>query len=530
MLHSRRAVALSVALVSIAYVVLFVPPNLTGARDANMLAAFQVDEWVQYPYVMHMTTPGQTVGETLTNALVYEHYIYGYPFYLTSALAILPLRLVAGFVPLEATNAGTTANLLVLRQLSSIFMVIAVALLTYCWTGFEHLGRTLGVFLFLLITPAVFDNNLWWHAESLTMVFVALTIFALQRDNLRFGRWFVVAAIACGLGAATKLVGFWFFLAVAVYLAFGWQHDGWRPTIKRAALFAGLMAVTIVVTNPLVIVPSFAQQIVAIQRSQAAHIALGWDTIAPRGPVPWYRETLRITFGFWWVYLLALGACIWAAVADQERRRLATITLAYVLPYALYLFFFVAAKPARYFFPVMLPLLAALGYEALHCWDTRRPLRLALSLIVVVMLVTQAAVFMQRNVATYRAVLTREAHSPAIAFDARLAGAFLDQAPLDRPLVIYRDPNIYIAPRPNTNIVVNWDLPTLDYIDQLQPDLILVNQFNVKRYTDPAFVANHYRPELARQNAEFYAAVAADALPGYRLLLSTDFAMALVRQ
>ena len=59
----RRVVAVVLIVVATAYVLLFVPPNLTGAKDPNMLATFQVDEWIQYPYLMSMTTPGRTAEE-----------------------------------------------------------------------------------------------------------------------------------------------------------------------------------------------------------------------------------------------------------------------------------------------------------------------------------------------------------------------------------------------------------------------------------------------------------------------------------
>ena len=213
---------------------------------------------------------------------VYGHYYYGYPFYVTSALAILPLRAAAGFAPLEATTSeGTTANMLILRQLSPLFMVVGVLALVYCWTGFEHLGRSLLALLLLLTAPAVFDNNLWWHPESLTLLFVALTILALYRDNLRFGRWFVFAAVACGLAAGTKQAGFWFFLTIAVYLVMRWRADGARQTLKRGLLFAGVMALAVVVSNPLLLSPSIAREIVNTQMLQAQRIALGWDTLMP---------------------------------------------------------------------------------------------------------------------------------------------------------------------------------------------------------------------------------------------------------
>lgn len=526
----RRVVAVVLIVVATAYVLLFVPPNLTGAKDPNMLATFQVDEWIQYPYLINMTTPGQTAGETLRNALVYEHYYYGYPFYVTSALAILPWRAAAGFAPLEATAEATTTNMLVLRQLSPFFMVVAVLMLVYCWTGFEHLGRSLLALLLLLTAPAVFDNNLWWHPESLTLLFVALTILALYRDDLRFGRWFVVAAVACGLAAGTKQVGFWFFLTIGVYLAMRWRTDGTRRTLKRGLLFAGVMAVTVVVSNPLLLAPSIAREIVATQLFQAQRIALGWDTMMERGPVPWYQQTLRLTYGYWWIYALALGACVLAVLSHGRRRLLAIITLTYVVPFALYLLFYVAAKPARYFLPVMLPLLAAVGYEGLTGWGRRQPARVALSLLVVMAVLVQSGIFLQRDVRVYTETLRRESLSPALSFYAQVAGSYLDQLPPGTHITIYRDPAVYVAPRENADIVMNWELPSHALIEQLDPDLILLHRYNIDRFADPAFVANNLDPEHARLNAQFYAEAAADTLAGYRQLLVTDYGVALIRR
>jgi 4-amino-4-deoxy-L-arabinose transferase-like glycosyltransferase len=423
-----------------------------------------------------------------------------------------------------------TTIMVVLRQLSPLFMIVAAGMLVYCWTGFEHLGRSLLVLALLLTAPAVFDNNLWWHPESLTMLFVATTIFALYRDELRFGRWFILAAIACGLSAATKQAGFWFFLTVAVYLAWGWRRDGWTATWKRGALFAGLMALTIVITNPLLLIPAYSRQIIDTQLLQAGRIAFGWDVAMERGPLPWYRQTLRLTYGYWWVYVAALAACLWAAIADNKRRVLAVITLTFVLPMSIYLLFFVAAKPARYFLPVMLPLLAALGYEALYSWNRSRPLRTALSVALVVVMVIQIGVFLKRDIPFYTDTLTRETWSPALAFYDQLEKVYLDQLPADRSLVIYRDPYVYVAPRENAQIVMDWDLPSYELITRLNPDLILLHQHNIANFTDPTFIENYYRPDQARLNAEFYADANAGTVPGYERVLTTAFGVALVRR
>lgn len=518
-----------VGVAALVYFLLFIPPNLTGSADPAMLAAFQIDEWLQYPHVMRMTTAGDSWRETARNVFVYQHYFYGFPFYLSSALAILPVRAATAFAPLAESMGDTRTIMLVLRQLSPLFMLTAVALLVYNWTGFRHLGRTLLVMAVLLTAPAVFDNNLWWHAESLTLLWVALTLFALYRDDLAFGRWFVVAAVACGLAAGTKQAGFWFFLAVAVYLALGWRQSDWRATLRRGLLFGGVMALTILLVNPLLVVPPYNRAIIDTQLLQADRISFGWDVAMERGPVSWYQQTLRLTYGHWALYALALVACVWAAVSEGRRRLLAILTLAYVLPFAFYLLFFVAAKPARYFLPVMLPLLAALGYEALYCWDRRQLARSALSAVVVVGLLLQIGVFMQRNSATYAFTLNREATSPALSFATTVGQMHLDQQPPGDPLLVYRDPNVYLPPRPGVEVVMSWDLPSFEAIDELDPDLILLQQSNISRYADPEFVRSNYRPEQARRNAAFYAAAVADAVPGYRQLVVTDFGLALVR-
>ncbi len=53
------------------------------------------------------------------------------------------------------------------------------------------------------------------------MLFVTLTIFFLDRDRLRFGRNFYLAAAACGMATAIKLLGAFFFLTIPVVVILG---------------------------------------------------------------------------------------------------------------------------------------------------------------------------------------------------------------------------------------------------------------------------------------------------------------------
>jgi len=51
--------------ISLLIFVLFIPVNLKGAQDVEMLRAFEIDEYALYPHVIHMLTPGESLYQTL---------------------------------------------------------------------------------------------------------------------------------------------------------------------------------------------------------------------------------------------------------------------------------------------------------------------------------------------------------------------------------------------------------------------------------------------------------------------------------
>jgi hypothetical protein len=163
----RRTFVLLTAL-AILYVLLFVPPNRTGCADENMLAVFKVDEWTQYPYLIRMTTRAQTLEATLIRVVDYKHYFYGYPFYLSSAVAIFPQR---AWFKLRGEAPHTQALMLVLREMSPLLMAGALLLLVWLWTDFSSPAWGALLFLFLGSIPGLFENNMWWHPDSLAALY-----------------------------------------------------------------------------------------------------------------------------------------------------------------------------------------------------------------------------------------------------------------------------------------------------------------------------------------------------------------------
>src|SRR5687768_11229175 len=80
-------------LISILYFTVFIFPNNTGAHDQMMISLFEPDEFAQYPIVMKMLTPHAELDKTILNFIAYRHYYYGSPFYFSSALLLLPIKL-----------------------------------------------------------------------------------------------------------------------------------------------------------------------------------------------------------------------------------------------------------------------------------------------------------------------------------------------------------------------------------------------------------------------------------------------------
>ena len=66
MSQDQRLRAVVLALLCVGYVLLFVPANRTGADNAIMLSAFQLDEFAQYRALWRMTEPSDTVGEAIS--------------------------------------------------------------------------------------------------------------------------------------------------------------------------------------------------------------------------------------------------------------------------------------------------------------------------------------------------------------------------------------------------------------------------------------------------------------------------------
>jgi hypothetical protein len=515
------------------YFVVFIFPNATGAKDANMLSIFEVDEYAQYPHAIHMLTPGENLVGSIRNFFIYLHYFYGYPFYFFSALVILPVRLIYG----QDWTRMTTLIVTLLREMINVLpMLAAILLLVYTQTHFRSRLRSVVLFLVMLLAPAVVVNDLWWHPDSLVFLFVVLTLFFLDRDDLRFGRNFYLAAAACGLATGTKQLGLFFVLTIPVYLVWGvLEHRiTWPKAARNGALFVVVMAAAVVASNPLLLLPQERAEIIATQKWQFAQTSTGILLTNSTPYFQWgsYPEDFRVHYGELVFVLLALVG-LGLGIARKETRRLNVLILAWAIP-MLYTILAMATRRTHYFLPVMLPLFSSL----VHLFPTRLPrlkerrealVQAGLRLAAVGLILAQGILFTVTDVGIYRTQLLREQTSPSTAFEHTIEEKVVPLLP-KRGVAVYRDWGVYFPERDGYRVELNWDLPTYTYLQDFNPDLILVETQNVKQYGTETAVEQAVNPEHMSEVAAFYQDVANDAVPGFRTVYKDAFGYALVRE
>jgi len=522
-------------LIGLGYFILWIFPNLTGSRDANMLAVFEVDEFAFYPHVIRMLTPGDTFYQSIRNFTVYLHYYYGYPFFFFSALSLLPVKIFSG----AGWEQNTRLIVLFLRQFASVLpMILSVGVLTFTQTRFRSLKRSVFLMVFLLIVPGVFTNNYFWHPDSLLMLFLSGVFLFLSLDHLKFGRWFFLAAVCSGLATGTKHMGVLFGLTIPVYLL--WGIISRRITLRRslvyALLFVLIMAAAIVAANPLLLLPQERAEILSIQKRMFFENTGGFfirnlDPFFKNGEYP---QDFREHFGEAWFILLALAGAL-AGLFQKEKRLNSILILTWSLPVFIYLVFLATTRRTHYFIPFALPLFACLDNFFSWTEHARGPVagsrfRRGVWGALVILIGVQAYFFIRTDVERYISTLNRENTSASIQFFNRVEKLVPSPSPARKTTLIYRDWHVYVAGNPAWQIETSWDLPDNGYINRLSPDVLLLEEENVRLYSDPASLEKAVDPEKMKSVHLFYKDAAAGKIPGYSLVYQDHFGLAFFRE
>jgi hypothetical protein len=334
----------------------FIPGNLYKDEAGNFY--IQGDEKVLYPDVTQPLVSQPDFSGEVHAVLESWPWQYGYPYFTTSAAVLIVPRLIFG----NGFTDQVQLNLFLLRQFINVLpMGLTIILGIYLVTRFRSLPGSVGMFIFLALIPGSVEyNHRFWHADALVLFLIMLTIYFVQKDNLRFGRHFFLAAVCCGLAAATKMWGLFFGVAIAGYLLAGLLQK--RLNIKQMLLYGSLFTLAmlgaILLSSPSLMAPYIAR--VALRGwlpmqgfllSGYAGDASGYyDTTLVNWLKYFGNDFMKGYFFFFSFFALLVGS-LWGS-----RVTLSRILLAWCAPTALFLIYFVALKNFQYMLPLAVPL------------------------------------------------------------------------------------------------------------------------------------------------------------------------------
>lgn len=524
----KKSTFIVMLLVSLLYFCAFIFPNLQGAKDVDMLAVFEVDEYAQFPALQNMLSGGDTLKQTVRNFLVYGHYFYGYPFFLVSGLVLLPIRAVLGV----EWSASTQLSLLLLRQLVNVLPnLLATWLLTFWITRLKVLWKSMLIFSLLLLTPALVNNGFWWHLDGLGLLMVASVLVCLQLDDLRFGRFFFCAAACAGVAAAIKYLGLFFFLSIPAYLLMGIRQKriDLRAALVKGLFFLLIMLLTVLLTNPLLFLQE-RTELISTQLRQFSRTSqgelIGQQPFLEDGRLPaWLTEQ----YGHWFFLLLCCAGLV-AGLRKPQFRLSALLIALFILPLTVVILNG-ALQRSHYWLPVILPMIASLGF--LLPDELPRRIRSGqdmLPLLMLTVIFLQAGAFAFTDFRYYENQLNREAQSASLAFYRTVRQKVVEPLAGRQPIRVYRDWKVYFPSQDRVATFMDWELASYDLLEEMQPDLVLLEKVNVRLYGAPDFLANAADPIRQAPMHQFYADALVGKISGYSLVFADEFGLVFQRQ
>ena len=374
--RKQKQTLLILLVLGLIYIAVLMPSNINGSRGWDDFRHYGGDEYVIYPILQNVLTPGDDFSATLYHHYIHEDYHYGYPFYAVSAFFMYPIRLAIGPDFMQRIDL----TLPVLRTMVSVVpLILGCLILVFMATRFENPWTGAAVLLFLLTAPGSLQNNQgFWHPDGLNLFFVCAALYFMQRDRLRYGRNFFLSAFFVGLSAATRLFGFFFFLAVGVCLFYGLLTKvlSFRQMLGKGLFFILIMAGAILWSDPFLFRSDARQNMLAILTEKTGEMSTGYnaDFSDPKndyrpGWEAWYpafEDHFTEMFCFFFLIASLLAACF----IGREKWTYRIIALWWVVV-SVYLIWFVAVKSTQYVLPMMLPLMSCIFALPRALRDTR---------------------------------------------------------------------------------------------------------------------------------------------------------------
>jgi hypothetical protein len=513
----QRKTLLILLILSILYFLAFIPANFAASENIEMVRVFEPDEAVPLPYVLNMIQPADTFKDAIKNFIFYKYYFYGYPFFAFSALVLLPLKAVGHL-------GNMPVIMLLLRQMVSVLpMILSIWILVYLQTRLRGY-RAVVLMLFLFSISAAIQNNFWWHPDGLAILFAMLTLFFLERDQLAFGKDFYLAAAMCGISAGIKGVGFYFFLAVFVYLMTGlFSKKITAGRMIAAALgFLGCMAGAYLTANPGLVFASVRKDYFGVMAEQSQLLTLGYTVIREKGPAAALPQMMN-DFASLPTLVIVLGAGVWGA-ARGPRRLLGKIILAWAIPLTVMVLFLIHYK-FQYWLPAALPLFSSLALILPAGEELKKPgknltLIQAGRLLLMGTLLFALGANLQGGCKMLTQRLRRGEDSPAINFQVKTMQA-LQPLPGENDFNILADIRLYTPPHGNWYFEGTFGDINYEFIQQRGFDVLLIARQRELDYLNQG--VEGIDPQSFSEIKAFYRDVRKGEVDGYRLQYQDEF-------
>ena len=504
---------------SILVIIIFSLPNSRASENIQMVQVFEPDEAVPMPYLLPMIAPAGTVEQALRQFVFYEYYYYGFPHFGYSAILLLPLKWLGKL-------NDTPAVMLMLRQGSSVLLILAgILLLVYLQDRFKTY-RSFVLFSLLIGIPAVVYNNFWWHPDGMVVLLAALILFFLQRDDLRLGKNFLFAAVLCGILTAVKTIGAYFFLAVglALLLSLITRKSSLRRAAGMALAFLLVMGVSYIIANPFLLSPWGRTAFINIFHKQTDLLFNGYGIVYEKGLIASW-PLVRQNYGGAIFLLIATATTLWG-VWRSDKKLLFAFILAWFLPVSVLVFYFTHFK-FQYWLPAALPLISTVAVLMPEKLKDFRPFRWEkiVQFGALLLVFIQMALFYQTDVQDIVARYHRADNEPSI--------QFYDQAldtlePLQgQALKVYYDARMYVPETTGWSTVSTYDLLEYGYISENNFDVLLLMEQRIRDYLNPNAVG--IDADTFKRNQQFYRDADLESVNGYHLVFRNTFGLIFVR-
>jgi len=516
----KSSIQILVFILALVTFFIFIIPNAKASEDLGMVQVFEPDEAALFPTIANMARPKSDIVTFIKKFIVYERYNKGFPFYGPSALLLLFIRWIG-------QENNIPLSFLLLRQLISVLpMIGGLLLLVWIQDGFRTY-RSILLFLFLLIIPAVVQNGFWWHTDGLTLLLSVVVIWCLYRDTLKFGKYFFGAAVVCGMLTATKMMGVFFFLTIATFLIWGLLEK--KITLLKAILlglgFVGTMVTAFLISSPFLLSEWGRVGYLNIIRAQMGSLSAGYGVVYAKGLLAAW-PLMREYFGSAAFLLLSLMICI-LGLKSKQTRFLNTLLLTWFIPLTLYVTFFSHFK-YQYWLPVALPLVS--------CWTQILPEKLMgfkvknwrtlVQIVLIMVFLAQLLSFALQSAHLFSDRIHRADNNPYIMFRNTAAETLAPVA--DIPLRVYYDYRLYVPEPPSWELSTEYLPFSYSQIAENNFDLLLLANQRVLDYLNPE--VEGVVPELFAESQRFYQDVKRGEIQGFRLLKLEEAGAIFIRQ